>query len=121
MPCLLRELGFVKPPDFDCQRCGACCCNRQENMDQHFYDYVEVKKSDAMFKRKDLMKKLVVRNEEGEFHLRLVGEEQRCIALLGRLGSQVRCDVYALRPAGCRRVEVGSHACLEARRDRGID
>jgi hypothetical protein len=32
----------------------------------------------------------------------------------------VECSAYALRPDGCRRVEVGGHACLEARRDRGI-
>lgn len=106
--------------EFDCQRCGACCCNRQENMNERFYDYVEVTKSDPLWKRRDLMKKLAVQNELGEFHLRLVGEEQRCIALLGRLGARVECDIYALRPAGCRRVEVGSHACLEARRDRGL-
>lgn len=89
-------------------------------MNERFYDYVEVTKSDPLWKRRDLMKKLAVQNEQGEFHLRLVGEEQRCIALLGRLGARVECDIYALRPAGCRRVEVGSHACLEARRDRGL-
>lgn len=89
-------------------------------MAESFRDYVEVTKSDPLFKRKDLIKKLAVRNEHGEFHLRLVGEEQRCIALLGRLGARVECDIYSLRPAGCRRVEAGGHACLEARRERGI-
>lgn len=89
-------------------------------MGWRFVDYVEVKKTDALFARKDMLAVLAVRNEEGEFHLRLVGEEQRCVALVGRLGEFVECSAYALRPDGCRRVEVGGHACLEARRDRGI-
>ena len=102
---------------FDCQACGACCCNTARNLSLGDRDYVEVQKTDELFKqRKDLLKQLTVRNDDGLFHLKLIGEEQRCVALDGDIGEGVGCEIYALRPSGCRKVEAGDEECLRARR-----
>ncbi len=106
---------------FDCQGCGACCCNTVRNLASGSRDYVEVAKTDELFKqRKELLKQLAVRNEDGVFHLKLVGEEQRCVALDGDVGHGVGCEIYGWRPAGCRKVEAGDEECLRARRQHGL-
>jgi Fe-S-cluster containining protein len=95
-------------PRFDCQACGACCCNTSRNRLEGTLEYVEVARSDRLYKEeRALLRELGARNEEGVFHLRLVGEEQRCVALAGELGVGVGCQIYRLRPAGCRAVEIG--------------
>ena len=118
------DVKSSRPPlrqRFDCQACGACCCNTQRNIATKDRDYVEVQPTDELFKqRKDLLKQLAVRNEAGVWHLKLVGEEQRCVALDGDLGEGVGCEIYALRPSGCRRVEAGDEECLRARRAHGF-
>lgn len=40
----------------------------------------------------------------------------RCEALVGEVGRRVACGVYAIRPACCRRFEVGSEDCQAARK-----
>jgi Fe-S-cluster containining protein len=59
-------------------------------------------------------------NDAGETHLKLVGREQRCIALEGTLGKHVSCSIYELRPRPCRIVEAGSKECLARRRERHV-
>ena len=109
------------PPRFDCQSCGACCCNTERNRLEGTLEYVEVTKQDRLYEeRRDLLKQLAVRNEAGVFHLRLVGEEQRCVALDGDVGEGVSCTLYPFRPAGCRNVEAGDEECLKARRFHGL-
>lgn len=105
---------------FDCMRCGACCVNPETNRQEGFVDYVEVLPKDALRRKPELMRRFVVWNEQGQAHLRL-DAHQRCGALRGTLGRQVRCEIYSFRPTGCRRVEAGSPGCLQARRERGID
>lgn len=104
---------------FDCERCGACCVNPTENRAEGYADYVAVAPRDAILKHPRLVERYVVRNERGEAHLRL-DAGQRCLALRGGLGKRVRCEIYALRPASCRRVEAGSEACVRARADHGV-
>lgn len=104
-------------PRFDCQSCGACCCNTERNRGEGTLEYVEVARTDRLYREeRALLKQLGVRNDDGVFHLRLVGDEQRCVALDGDLGEGVGCEIYALRPAGCRAVEAGDEECLKARR-----
>lgn len=105
---------------FDCQACGACCCNTNENRAESFVDYVEVPPRAPLQRRPDLVRALTVVNEQGERHMKLKGKDQRCAALQGRLGVRVSCAVYALRPAACRTVKPGSRECLRDRRERGI-
>jgi Fe-S-cluster containining protein len=107
--------------DFDCQTCGACCCNSDENRAEKFIDYVEVPKRARLQLHRTILRKLTVVNAQGERHMRLVGKEQRCIALEGKVGGEVRCTIYELRPPSCRKVEPGSDECLRDRRERGID
>ena len=102
---------------FDCQACGACCCNTARNLMLGDRDYVEVNKTDKLFQQgKDLLKKLTVRNGAGVLHLQLIGDEQRCISLHGDIGAGVGCEIYSLRPSGCRTVEAGDEECQRARR-----
>ena len=113
-------------PRFDCQTCGACCKNTAENVAAGRRDYVEVAKTDALLReRRDVLKTVAYRNEDGVFHLRLVGDEQRCVALEGTIASgerpgAVACGIYALRPRGCRRVQGGDEECLRARIREGL-
>ena len=106
---------------FDCQSCGACCCNIDENRAERYVDYVEVGARAALTRHPALLRRLTVVNDAGERHMRLRGREQRCVALHGRLGVRVACAIYALRPAACRRVEPGSRECRRDRRERGIE
>jgi Fe-S-cluster containining protein len=98
----------------DCESCGACCCNPDENRREGFTSYVEVDPSSKLVKHK----RFVVIDERG-IHMRL-DPAGRCVALKGRLGVRVSCVVYADRPRGCRLVEAGSAQCLLARKERGI-
>lgn len=109
------------PVPFDCRSCGACCCNTARNRKLGTQDYVEVAKTDALYREnRPLLALLGRRNEAGVFHLKLVGEEERCVALEGAIGDDVKCTIYRLRPSGCRRVEPGDEECLVARRLHGL-
>ncbi|MDP3274871.1 MAG: YkgJ family cysteine cluster protein [Deltaproteobacteria bacterium] len=117
----MRKSPPSSPPTYDCMTCGACCCNSRENIAEGYRDYVQVTRRDSLLRDKSQIKSLAVVNRAGEIHLRLVGEEQRCVALSGTLGASVSCDIYALRPTGCRKVEAGDSYCRQVRRERGID
>ena len=106
--------------NFDCQACGACCCNTDENRAEKYRDYVEVTKRALLNRRPDLLRRLTVLNAAGERHMKLRGKEERCIALEGKLGVRVSCSVYELRPSACRTVKPGSRECLRDRRERGL-
>ena len=105
----------------DCQRCGACCCNRDSNRAEGHPYYVAIDDPKSrLLTRADLRTRYVVVDPDGDPYLRL-DPSGRCAALVGKLGQQVRCAVYADRARGCRLVEAGSDECLAARRERGID
>ena len=105
---------------FDCQACGACCCNTDENRAEKFVDYVEVGPRSALAKHPVLLRRLTVLNSRGERHMKLRGREQRCAALAGELGTRVACSIYTLRPKACHDVQPGSRECRRDRRERGI-
>ncbi len=110
---------------FDCQSCGACCCNTAKNMAEGSRAYVEVEPGDELYKsHRELLKTMSVRISAGTFgggtYLKLVGDEQRCVNLEGDIGEGVGCAIYKLRPSGCRRVEAGDAECLRARRHHGL-
>lgn len=105
---------------YDCLSCGACCQNTPENVAEGFQFYVEVDEAAPLWRRPDLVRKLVVYAEDGTPHLRL-HPDGRCVALRGKIGhSGVRCSVYRERPAPCRQVEAGSELCQRYRRSRGL-
>ena len=111
------KLGGVT---YDCERCGACCCNPAENRAEGYREYVLVEAGSRLLRRRQLVGRYTVLNEAGERHLKLVGLEERCAALEGALGRRVHCAVYADRPTACRKVEPGSARCLQYRAERGI-
>lgn len=102
----------------DCQTCGACCTNADENRREGFRDWVEVDRRDVLLSRR-VAARLVVYNADGVPHLRL-DDQDRCVALRGKLGQRVFCSIYEIRPRACRRVEAGSPRCLQYRAERGI-
>jgi Fe-S-cluster containining protein len=110
----------VTAVSLDCQACGACCCNTDENRAEEYVDYVEVSARSALHRQPGLLRKLTVVNGKGERHMKLKGKEQRCAALEGALGERVSCAIYELRPPACRAVKPGSKECLRDRRERGI-
>ena len=106
---------------FDCQTCGACCYNTDENRAEAYLDYVEITPRARLRQHPALLRKLTVLNDKGERHMKLKGAEQRCIALEGKLGQRVSCSIYELRPPSCRVVKPGSKECRRDRKERGID
>jgi Fe-S-cluster containining protein len=107
-------------PDFDCRTCGACCANPDENRAEGVVDWVEVRGDEPLLQDARLVRRLIVESAAGERHLRL-DPAGRCLALRGRIGRHVACAVYALRPAGCRRVQPGDARCRQYRRERGVE
>jgi uncharacterized protein len=106
---------------FDCQRCGACCCNPAENRAEGYRDYVPVEAGSRLSRRLRILGRYTSLNAHGERHMKLVGAEERCAALEGRLGRSVSCAIYADRPAACKKIEAGSSRCVQYRRERGLD
>jgi Fe-S-cluster containining protein len=117
----------VRPARHDCTRCGACCINPPENVAEGYADYIEVTAKDALWRKRDVLDRYTRESAvpggrertAGRRHLRILAD-QRCMALLGRPGERVRCSIYALRPAPCRRVEAGSELCEWYRRGQGL-
>jgi Fe-S-cluster containining protein len=103
---------------FDCRRCGACCKNGAENRHEGSDEWIEVAEDEPIARRKRGAA-LIVRNEGGLLHMRLV-DGGRCIALHGSIGARVRCSIYDVRPRPCRRVQPGDPSCLRARADAGL-
>ncbi|MCG5052533.1 MAG: YkgJ family cysteine cluster protein [Myxococcales bacterium] len=118
MPAVPKQNGSCLPSIPDCQTCGACCANPQENRDEGFADWVEIDPRDLILAR-PRHKHLVVLNAAGEPHMRL-DPAGRCAALRGRLGQRVHCAIYDVRPRACRRLEAGSPRCLAYREERGF-
>ncbi|MEQ1505912.1 MAG: YkgJ family cysteine cluster protein [Myxococcota bacterium] len=104
----------------DCRACGACCCNPPANEAAGYRWYVEIDDPRSALLHKADLARWVVRDDDGVPHVRL-DPSGRCAALIGRLGRQVTCRIYAHRPAGCRKVTAGDSECLAARAARGID
>jgi len=104
---------------YDCQTCGACCCNRQENRLEHFHDYVQVFAEDALQAHPKLLVRLARQNKERQWHLKLKPDGS-CVALDGEVGQSVGCTIYELRPQVCKNVQPGDSECLTARRERGL-
>jgi Fe-S-cluster containining protein len=104
---------------YDCQRCGACCCNPSENEAEGYRDYIAIEPNNSLLKKPHLVRRFTILNNAGEPHMKLA-DDGRCSALTGTLGERVSCVIYANRPSACRRVQAGSAACDRYRRDKGI-
>ena len=105
---------------YDCVTCGACCYNPDENREIEYIDYIEIETSDPIMKKPELVRRLVVLDDDLLPHMRL-NHHQRCAALKGQLGVKVGCSIYQDRPSACRSFTAGSKRCKQYRKERGVD
>ena len=103
---------------FDCEKCGACCCNAASNRHEGYEGYIEIDDARSRLVADAGLRRKYVREVDGAAHLRLV--DNRCAALRGAIGRRAWCVVYAHRPRACRRVQPGDGDCLRARREQGV-
>lgn len=107
------------PSSLDCTRCGACCFNPPENVQEGYTEYIELAPGDALWRRPELLRRHTIETD-GRVHMRLLAD-QRCSALAGRRGERVRCTIYHARPSPCRRVQAGSELCKRYRQGLGLE
>jgi hypothetical protein len=105
--------------ELDCRECGACCVNPPANRADGYVWWVEVYDGDAILERAELVKRLVVLDDQGVPHLRLT-RDGRCKGLRGVMGRDVKCGIYEARPTPCRTVMPGDELCLKYRRAHGF-
>jgi Fe-S-cluster containining protein len=91
---------------FDCRTCGACCSYSAE------WPRFSLEGDAALA----LIPPDYVDDPRG----RMRGDGNRCSALVGEVGAQTACAVYAVRPEVCRACEPGDEACRMARRRFGL-
>ena len=96
---------------FDCQRCGACCASFRVD-----FSIMETEAEGG-----GVPDGLAEPVTAGTCRLRGTDHSPpRCAALMGRSGEQVASAIYRWRPSPCHDFEVGSDACLRARRRHGL-
>ncbi len=90
---------------YDCQSCGACCSHRWS------WPLLKKDRSDATNISKELLR--------NDYPL-MKTIDNRCVALIGKIGCNVSCSIYNDRPSACRKFESGSELCKEARAKAGL-
>lgn len=99
-------------PDFDCQRCGACCVTYRVS----FY-WAEADDAPGGTVPAALTRAI------SPWHRCMAGTEHepvRCVCLQGTVGQGVACGIYALRSSACRELQPGDDKCLRARARHGL-
>ncbi|RAI36180.1 YkgJ family cysteine cluster protein [Rhodoplanes serenus] len=91
---------------WSCQTCGACCSFSAEW--PRF----------SLESEADIARIPAVHVDDAAGRMRCVGD--RCSALVGEVGSDTACSVYAVRPEVCRACEPGDPECLMARAHWGL-
>jgi len=92
----------------DCVGCGRCC--------HHGPETVTLLESDEARMGEPLLSRLTVLHDRPPFFRFVKNAGHVCGALDTSNPGQYPCSIYPVRPEGCREVEAGSPACLEARR-----
>ncbi len=92
----------------DCVACGRCC--------HHPPHTVTLLEADEARMGEALLRRLTLIYERPPFFRFVRNDGGRCGALDLSVPGRFPCSVYEVRPEGCRTVQVGSPACLEARR-----
>lgn len=100
--------GEPDPDGSDCVACGRCCHHEPNTV--HFFRDDEDRMSEEQLDRFTILQRKppgfrFMKNERGH-----------CGALDVSVPGHYPCQLYAVRPEGCRVVEPGSPCCLEARR-----
>lgn len=84
-----------------CQECGACCAYAEAL-------WIEVTKDDAVRINDD---SLLQNGDIEPFAMKQLSNN-RCVALSGKVGECVECNIYDKRPSICRSFERGSPECV---------
>ena len=109
---------------YDCQSCGACCLSPWEAE-----GYVRLHDLDVERLRGTGLSILLEEqpgwDEQPEELVRLSTQldkqgRRACVALAGCAGRSCACSIYDQRPDPCRRFEVGSLLCRQARQRLGL-
>jgi Fe-S-cluster containining protein len=99
-------LGEPDPTGADCVGCGRCCHHGPETV--HFFEADEARMGVALLAEYTH----VLERPPG---FRFMNNDGACAGLDRSAAGHYPCKVYGVRPEGCRVVEAGSPACMEAR------
>ena len=91
----------------DCVACGRCC--------HHPPSTASLLEADEARMGEELLVRLTVLYEKPPYFRFMKNDGEKCAALDTTRAGFFPCSVYAVRPDGCRTVEPGSPACMEAR------
>lgn len=91
----------------DCVACGRCCHHRPET--------VTLLEADEIRMGEPLLTRLTVLHDRPPFFRFVKNDGEACAALDRSVAGNYPCSIYEVRPSGCREVDAGSPACLEAR------
>lgn len=102
-----------------CLSCGACCTQMYDY--EAIADLIDV---DIARLSRHYRERNVVGAQHGNPQMRARWDESaeisRCVALRGRVGAEVRCHIYDVRPEICRDFLVGDSRCNDARHELGL-
>jgi Fe-S-cluster containining protein len=93
----------------ECQKCGACCAYGPQ--------WVAVTEEEASRLPSGMTEpakpeKWTIYGRKIPFKvMTVIGSEDRCSALYGRIGREVSCSIYSKRPEMCRKFERGGPEC----------
>lgn len=109
----IDPLTVINPlKKYDCRACGACC---KPLFDDPVYVDVLPKDIQRMPKRYQKLVTLgALKTKQTKFN------GCACVALIGRIGYKVYCDIHAVKPKVCKNFRPGSRECKNSRRDAGI-
>jgi Fe-S-cluster containining protein len=91
----------------DCVACGRCC--------HHGPSTVTLLEADEARMGPERLERLTVLHPRPPYFRFIVNDGEACGALDRTVPGHYPCSIYDVRPSGCREVEPGSPACLEAR------
>lgn len=108
-----------------CRECGACCA---ATYDDGYVADLDLDGVDEERMGPDRLRRMTVVVGYGTetTHRATKAKENRqghivCQALRGTVGGICSCAIYRYRPTVCREFPRGSRACLEARREFGLE
>jgi Fe-S-cluster containining protein len=91
----------------DCVACGRCC--------HHAPNTASLLEADEARMGEPLLTRLTIVYDKPPHFRFMKNDGDKCAALDTSVAGKYPCGVYAVRPDGCRAVEPGSPACMEAR------
>ena len=108
--------AFLFCPRFNvsqaCQSCGACCASFRVSF---YWGETDAAPGGSV--------PVALTTAITPHRVAMRGTEQQpvhCVALLGRVGQQVSCAIYAQRSSTCREFSAGDERCADARQRHGL-